>query len=212
MIERPIIMNAVEVHAVLAGTKTQVRRPIKGTTDKKWEAGQCELSSGEMRWNIGGDSFRSPFGGFHDRLWVRETHILRGNEDGHYESAEGKMCSEREAQVYYRADAKPTTYGQEELPDGSLFDGGWRPSIHMPRWASRITLEITDMRVQRLQDISEDDIWAEGIRITNFSESVERKVVLGDGFKKYAPYFTSLCASWSSNPWVWAITFKRVKP
>ena len=124
---------------------------------------------------------RCPYGQLGDRLWVRETWLRHSvNVPNDY---------------LYRAD---------HPDDGTIgpAHGGWKPSIHMPRWASRITLEITDVRVERLQDISARDAWAEGITP---SPDV-------DPYHEYRDLWESINGpgSWDANPWVWAVSFKRI--
>lgn len=197
MKERPIIFSAPMVRAILSGAKTQTRRVMKvrchviceGDDGKLWPWSEdAELA--EDFWHP------CPFGKPGDRLWVRETwgawpHMLGGFQ--------------RES-LRYRADGE---YQNEH--------GAWRwmSPIHMPRWASRITLEITDVRVERLQDISESDAIAEGCR------PVRPEIVL-DGLvartgrsavDEYCQLWESIHGpeSWSANPWVWVIEFKKLE-
>ena len=91
--------------------------------------------------------------------------------------------------------------------DGEIQTGKRRPSIHMPRWASRITLEITGVRVERLQDISRGDAMAEGCPFPNMAQGADPR-------NWYADLWNSINGpdSWDANPWVWVVEFKRVKP
>jgi hypothetical protein len=102
--------------------------------------------------------------------------------------------------AFYRADTKAA-------PD----DVRWRPSIHMPRWASRITLRITDIRVERLQDISEDDAKAEGVGYKNPGYLPGTK---GNWIGSFAYLWNKINGpgAWEANPWVWVVAFERVKP
>ena len=137
--ERPILCSAPDVMAILDGRKTQTRRIMKPQPNRTWPD---EVTP---HWSVGGNRtlpgasnpLRCPYGVPGDRLWVREAWRL---PDG-----------APKGWVDYRAD---------DTRDGFK----WKPSIHMPRWASRITLEVTDVRVERLQDISEADAMAEGVR------------------------------------------------
>lgn len=162
-----------------------------------------------------------PFGQAGDRLWVRESfaHIYRGN---------AAPASRRPDDVAYMADGL--------TPDASVY-GSWKPSIHMPRWASRITLEITGLRVERLQDITEADAIAEGIE-HNWSGDLSTGPN-GYGSEGWKPecgwrhYLNSLdgdpaytagesfstlwqsiygASNWTANPWVWVMSFRRIKP
>ncbi|AXC64701.1 hypothetical protein LHY28_001611 [Salmonella enterica] len=212
MKERGMIFNAEMVNAILSGRKTQTRRPIKWKQTRFTEV--AERDDGSLwPWaedcERGGDIwFTCPFGEVGDRIWVRETFSCIGNEDGHPVDANSNLCSREDAQRIYRASAiqNPGNYGLWTSPDGFDFEGSWTPSIHMPRWASRITLEITDVRVERLNNISECDAKAEG--------GPTECTLIGD---KYFPGFRSLWKSiygeesWAANPWVWVIKFKRVE-
>lgn len=214
MKERGMIFNAEMVRAILDGRKTQTRRPVKpqpGLTQKSgfsWNGVVYGAGSNDRETNRNFAHVKCPFGKPGDRIWVRETFSCIGNEDGHPVDANSNLCSREDAQRIYRASAiqKPGNYGLWTSPDGFDFEGPWTPSIHMPRWASRITLEITDVRVERLNNISECDAKAEG--------GPTECTLIGD---KYFPGFRSLWKSiygeesWDANPWVWVIKFKRVE-
>ncbi|WP_228727949.1 hypothetical protein [Klebsiella michiganensis] len=175
MIERGMIFNAEMVRAILDGRKTQTRRPVKFPVFDK-NLG-CELAGNELAGELSAGSYlNSAFGKPGDRIWVRETWATLGNEDGCYVDWEDNLCKgdERSAARIYRAscEQRPGDYGLWSIPDDAYwkphtqdhkFEGAWRPSIHMPRWASRILLEITDLRVERLNAISERDAQAEGV-------------------------------------------------
>lgn len=202
MKERPILFSAPMVRAILDGRKTVTRRILKwdGLPDAPPTEKFC--TKGEPAWQetcdpgywIGCDTngttifARCPFGVPGDRLWVRETFYLEGN------SAD---------QPRYRADG--------EAPKGI----DWTPSIFMPRCASRLTLEVVSVRVERLQEISVEDAKAEGVEEHD-----------DDGVTYYGPFGKGhVCAvsafailweeingpgSWSANPWVWRIEFRRL--
>ncbi len=209
MSERPILFSAPMVRAILAGTKTQTRRVVK---PQPHPLGDDPVTAKK----------RCPYGQPGDRLWVRETFAVRGNEDGHPERTDGTLCGEREAPRFYRADCKQTDYGMWQLPDGSLLEG-WRSSLHMPRWASRITLEVVSVRVERLQNISEPDAQAEGclpdkhflnqlshLRGSDAVRAVPSKLYTAK--ERFAQLWDSINAKrapWASNPWVWAVEFRR---
>lgn len=229
-----MIFNAEMVRALLDGRKTQTRRPIKWKQTRFTEIGEREDGS---KWQWSEDAEHAcdfwhpcPFGAVGDRIWVRETWAILGNEDGCCIDWEEKLCKEdeRSAARIYRAscDQKPGNYGLWSIPDDAdwkphtkdyQYEGTWRPSIHMPRWASRILLEITDVRVERLNAINEHDAQAEGVARLR-----------GGFWKHYQPGWTQhqLSArgsfvtlwksiygeeSWNSSPWVWVIEFKRVE-
>ncbi|CAI8704707.1 hypothetical protein [Kosakonia quasisacchari] len=214
-----MFFNDEMVRAILDGRKTQTRRIMKVQPESN-QFGLLRISDSTKRNDIGkyhwaesnatgtharSKLFSCPFGYVGDRIWVRETFSCIGNEDGHPVDAHGNLCSRKNAQRIYRASAihKPKNYGLWTSQDGFDFEGPWTPSIHMPRWASRITLEITGVRVERLNEISEEDASAEGI-----SGSVARDVVAA-----YASLWQSIYGeeSWQANPWVWVIEFKRIE-
>lgn len=196
--ERPILFSAPMVRAILAGTKTQTRRTVKRVSsdcvgffddgDGEWaqrfmdERGNPHLKA----WRD-----RCPYGQTGDRLWVRETwlHI----EGGCIYDAAGGLMDSHDPETIYRAD-RPH------------YPGPWKPAIHMPRWASRITLEVTGVRVERLHEISEADAIAEGVnnslhlpggRFARENFAHLWWTINGDG-------------SWEANPWVWVVEFRRV--
>lgn len=199
MKERPILLNAEMVRAVLDGRKTQTRRVMKvqphaGVRNSVFVKSCFEDGHGK--------ELVCPFGAVGDRLWVRETFNgfwlddddIQEIKDGISKASE--LCS-------YRAD----------YTDGSQAFEGWTPSIHMPRWASRITLEITGVRVERLQDISRADAIAEGGPQSHPSiDAVSQDYGFPDFSRSW--FGQTWCSiygeeSWQANPWVWVIEFKR---
>lgn len=194
MTERGMIFNADMVRAVLDGRKTQTRRMLTPRQLKMIDTaaaiGECyPLESGHQHENSQ-SYYREwcPFGGVGDRLWVRETF------------APG-LCTA--TTIAYRATHKP-----EDLEEGWYERIKWTPSIHMPRWASRITLEITGVRVERLASVSKEDARAEGYpteRATDGGNS--------DPWLWFRDLWDGLYPeqSFKVNPWVWVIEFKRVE-
>ncbi|HIG9231103.1 TPA: hypothetical protein ACYEUF_002419 [Klebsiella pneumoniae] len=219
MKERGMIFNGEMVRAILDGRKTQTRRPVKFPVHDK-NLG-CELSGNELAGELSaGNYLNSAFGRPGDRIWVRETWAILGNEDGCCIDWEEKLCKadERSAARIYRAscEQKPGNYGLWSIPDDAdwkphtkdhQYEGAWRPSIHMPRWASRILLEITDVRVERLQSITLGDICKEvGCGLYDFRPATY-------GFQVWEELWKSIygAENWQANPWVWVIEFKRVE-
>ena len=198
MKERPILFSGEMVRAILDGRKTQTRRVIKPQPKKAMIYAACDSI-----WITKGETFLpsqpkwiAPYGQTGDRLWVRETWGIDPNDwfPNPSPSAIGFMLNK----IQYRADWKDEPY-----------HWGWHPSIFMPRWASRITLEITDVRVERLQDISEDDCWHEGIRLGGtVTFTAGYKILFRDLWDKLN---NKRGYSWKSNPWVWVIEFKRLE-
>lgn len=182
VVERPILFSGPMVSAILDGRKTQTRRVIKPQPLKSSHYGDVEESDkypGEwFQWEGGdrGESFTCPYGNVGDRLWVRE-----------------RFMAESRNTIHYYADG----WGYSDCPDSR-----WKPSIHMPRWASRITLDVTGVRVQRVQDLSYDDAFAEGIPTPRDGCPIEEFAYLWDSINKKRGF------EWELNPWVWVIGFR----
>ncbi|EIX9791183.1 hypothetical protein ML243_003150 [Klebsiella pneumoniae] len=233
MTERGMIFNGEMVRAILDGRKTQTRRIMKiqpehsglglrrvidsknGSDDDKYFWSSSDACGLKARSKL----FTCPFGAVGDRIWVRETFSCIGNEDGHPVDAKGNLCTREEAQRIYRASAiqKPNNYGLWSSPDGFDFEGAWTPSIHMPRWASRILLEITEVRVERLREISQADAEAEGVGKLkkgfwkNYQPGWTEFQLTARG--SFATLWKSIYGdeSWYADPWVWVIEFKRIE-
>lgn len=222
MKEYPILFSAEMVRAILEGRKTQTRRvAIPRHDDKK----PCEhwMPSNDRQFmqrhcEHGSEGHGCPYGVPGDRLWVRETwgvgcrpHPMHGWVDG----------IEYRADVAYLEDHDTLDLYTPKTPDAFEYDSikpGWHPSIHMPRWASRITLEITDIRVERVRDITEEDARAEGVNTIPYMLPGENGIGLGlDSICK--PRFKVLWNSinskrgygWDVNPYVWVIGFRRIE-
>ena len=211
MKERPILFKGAMVRAILEGRKTQTRRVVKESTMSLvfWEHGGYQprrMENGET-WTFEdkqtglyastAPTFKCPYGTPGDRLWARET-WRSYDVDGTVEGAKKSLR--------YRAD------GGEAMIT-------WKPSIHMPRWASRITLEIVSVRVERLNDITEEDAKAEGCESGIWDQQSgvlagetdpEDVATFRDG---YGFLWESINGhgSWQFNPWVWVVEFKKVQ-
>ncbi|EKN6179374.1 hypothetical protein DVQ53_00285 [Yersinia enterocolitica] len=193
MNEKPILFNAEMVNAILSGRKTQTRRIISEKTLHLFgvaaSAGECHpIELCDQRSQSYYLDF-CPLGKPGDQLWVREAFAAG-------------LCTE--STLAYRA-----THKTEDLEEGWGETIKWTPSIHMPRWASRINLLITGVRVERLNDISEQDAMAEGCLYGKGNGEIDLAV-------RPENHFPTLWASiygaesWQANPWVWVITFRRV--
>ncbi|UFM64268.1 hypothetical protein LOS78_01975 [Paracoccus sp. MA] len=229
MTDRPILFSAPMVRAILReigapGTgKTQTRRLLKRPSDHFHASyTQAEISglSGHVRWWDGstghaGRSVRLPYSP-DDRLWVREAWAAGACANGLAPSCLHPAFWLRDnGGLWYAADeAEPAHPVTPKGPN--------RPGIHMPRWASRLTLHVTDVRVQRLQDISEDDARAEGIEhgqdrsrgnVIAWRDYLDRGGKCGTAIASFRSLWDSLNAErapWASNPWVVAVTFRPV--
>lgn len=213
MKERPILFGAPMVRAILAGTKSQSRRILKPLKTAKLptDAGYHHTGLDEFGYSglTRNDSFgtsicplpKSPFGVPGDDLWVRETWCQPTSLDP--------------GPVFYRADypaCVPRHF--ENVPPADELR--WKPSIHMPRAHSRISLGLTTVRVEPLQDISEDDAIAEGIdgpacaQLT--TKSPWKGICAPAAVHAYAALWDSIYGegAWLKNPWVWVVCFERV--
>ncbi|CUZ08633.1 Uncharacterised protein [Serratia marcescens] len=233
MKERPVIFNGEMVRAILDGRKTQTRRVIANVSLDNCIPLQKPTKTKDGIYTHVMDAPGNglcPFGQIGDRLWVRETFAILGNEDGCPIDWDGNLIKgdEKHAARIYKASCwqEPGNYGLWSIPDrDTQYEGAWRPSIHMPRWASRITLEITAVRVERLNDISEEDAKAEGVRalennfgngpaycdylLPNLDDAAEWYNRASDSFKSLWKSIYG-AESWRANPWVWVIEFKQV--
>ncbi|WP_059265020.1 hypothetical protein [Acinetobacter baumannii] len=223
MNERPILFNTEMVRAILEGRKTQTRRLVK----EKLISEQAEFESGNrpnvihsepsLKYYIDNSC---PFGQVGDHLWVRETFSYALNEDDHICDKDGNSVWDvKDAHIYFAA---------SEIN----VEGKWMPSIHMPRWASRFSLEITNIRVERLNELSEADAIEEGVEPIIVQDNVK----VGNGWAKENRHmwkgyknkarayqdtakdsFNSLWesingdGSWDLNPWVWVIEFRVIQ-
>lgn len=219
--EKPILFNGEMVRAILDGRKTQTRRLLKpeqvphlspseieGNNEfpemkyisivqshPRWgfaAFGETEEKCAQQLLEYGGSPYRKG-----QKLWVRETHSIVPKT------------------AYWHT---PETPHRENGDHWAVYREGWdrsaprwKPSIHMPRWASRITLEVKSVRVERLQDISEDDAKAEGFT----GQQGEARFYHNDEISAFAHFretWQSIYGNWKSNPWVWVVEFEVVKP
>lgn len=216
MKERPILFSAPMVRALLDGSKTQTRRVVKPQPYIDAQGNACWNGS-----NFGQDSrgphiqaltspipssktgrVRCPYGKAGDQLWVRESFC---RIDG-------------QTRPWIETDYRATYKHGDRLGDTLGIKKRWTPSIHMPRHASRITLQIVSVRVERLQDISEVDAISEGIEktLSGFWSLYGQASVDGTYSPRasYRALWESINGhgSWDANPWVWVVEFKRVTP
>jgi len=206
MKEHPILFTGDMVKAILEGRKTQTRRVMKPQPVKSesgfWEWAGGGWSRDDVGGVLPGHSIPNhcPYGQWGDRLWVRETFC--------YAALDGFDARTDGGEFWYKA------------TDTDQCEGPWSPSIHMPKRASRITLEIVDLRVERLQHITVEDVRAEGIKHTQ-PDGYWLAPLAGtpdfpwnDARMAYASLWNSINEKrgygWDKNPWVWVITFKRI--
>lgn len=210
MRERPILFSGPMVRAILDGRKTQTRRVVYGISPLNKYEGIIVGTVPQERANLGkhnwadhetGESINAlcPYGEAGDRLWVRETFASRV-----FDEHETPTLAKRKHYTMYRANG-----GDPADPmNWHNFGGRWKPAIHMPRWASRLTLGITAVRVERLQAITEDDSKAEGcdaLVVDGVVECGRRKSVYRDLWDKLN---AKRGFGWATNPWVWVLEFR----
>ncbi|MHB8286702.1 MAG: hypothetical protein ACYDD1_18770 [Caulobacteraceae bacterium] len=228
MPERPILFSAPMVQALLAGRKTQTRRVIKLQTGETFD--EQALVGAIQEWRPVYDSVagavvgkkavavRCPYGVPGDRLWVRETFQLEPSGFGPVRAL--YKADDGERALDFTGDAERIAHAERLWTEPDV----WRPSIHMPCWASRLALEVTDVRVERLHDISEADALAEGIKHWGDGfhweansgwpgepKSMESARLIGVTAKRaYEALWAEINGyeSLDANPWVWAVSFK----
>jgi hypothetical protein len=231
--ERPILFSGAMVRAILEGRKTVTRRLLKDHQIPKLDPHSPPVDG--MRWSAiaqrhsryGFCAFGAteaecaaelallnvcPYGKPGDRLWVREAHSIHrthgqrrddGERWGPWGGLPTRISPDGTQIAYYRE-------GFDRCDPGR-----WRPSIHMPRWASRILLEITAARVERLQDISEEQALAEGVKSEPCDHARQACADIGCWGDTAKGAFGFLweqlngAGSWAANPWVWVVEFKR---
>lgn len=209
--ERPILFSGEMVRGILAGRKTQTRRPVKPRPQDGQVVGPgpagwvlTEHSEGVCRYGLPGDT-----------LWVRETWrpVMYALQSVIEYAAGGPTKNAVGVFDHLKALKKIAIRLPKRSPEGDArHSEAWRPSIHMPRWASRLTLRVTDVRVERVQDISEEDAEREGCTSTVLAQGVA-----ADEMETAREQFGRLWAelygadSWDANPWVWVVGFEVVR-
>ena len=222
MTERPVLMTPENAQKCHEGTKTQTRRIMKSQppddcgaligpemyAPTKVDRLGAEYPGDDIFGVYSADgewSCRCPYGMAGDRLWVREAWRVTGGKEYEYQ--------QRIEDVHYRGNlSEHIEYGPAQ----------WKPSIHMPKWACRTWLEITEIRVQRLQEISEEDATAEGIEYhdgrgighSGYRHTQSHGYVYATARDAFKVLWESINGpgSWDANPWVWAISFRRMQP
>lgn len=215
MTERPILMTPENAQKCFEGVKTQTRRLLKQQPDKFQHVEYDSRKGWQYWWDVGSSGMsdvrqeyaplKCPYGAVSDRLWIKEASWIWGTwvheEDGwHFREHYSRRVSFSVvdgALTGKRGDVEPR----------------WirRPGIFMPRWACRTVVEITEIRVQRVQDCSTEDAIAEGAE-TWEGECLLREKRLTKAQLQYAALWESIngAGSWDANPFVWALTFKKV--
>ncbi|WP_180176886.1 hypothetical protein [Acinetobacter sp. YH12039] len=225
MKERPILFSAPMVSAILEGRKTQTRRIMRRQPDdvERFHRGETttdtDASHAILRcynnpkgfkkcasgW-FAGATYKTPFSEFNvgDRLWVRENFMDLSGTGVEHRNSSGKL------QKYaYAADCPRGSHSDELRKDFGL---KWKPSIHMPRSASRILLEITKIRVERLTDISTEDAKAEGFDYSTHPSAIKMGYAIGAKTNfRHAWQEIYGATSWDKNPWVWVVEFKVIQ-
>lgn len=205
--ERPILFKAEMARAILDGQKSQTRRILKeqpkdghvlmGYLHQHKYSDPLVAVFGETKDGCTTSlHIKSPYGSVGDRLWVRETFVV-----GH--DLDDDCTPVSEEKVWYKA-TDPLD-GWYDIGTGAEMNVPWKPSIFMPRWASRITLEITAVKIERLNDLSRGDCMAEGCPFPNIAKKTDPK-------QWYNVLWESINGngSWDKNQWVWVYEFKKI--
>jgi len=194
MKERPILFNGEMVRAILEGRKTQTRRVVKGNPGR---LGFSPFACKEDDYlDEHGRQYSCPYGVSGDRLWVRETWCTNTSYNNWKPRDLPVGCP-----IWYRAQA-----------DDDI--SKWRPSIFMPRWASRINLEVKGVRVERVQDITEEGAMAEGVNANPYymSDGTIDDMMSISALANFEHLWNSINAKrgygWETNPWVWVVEFE----
>lgn len=234
MKETPLLLKADMVRAALSGSKTQTRRLVKlknchgvlpGQTMADVALSAYPDGSGKgwifsslppqpngaeqtKKFYPGNEGINCPYGNTGDRIWARETfsvsRVIYDDYNGGYEGDlyEGKLP--KVLPSWACMDYRATAHGE----------GPWRPSIHMPRWASRLTLEVVDVRAERLAEISEEDAQAEGIEpVGDKWRNYLSEDLCDDPITSFRSLWESIYGDqdWKKNEWVWRIRFKKIE-
>ena len=238
MKERPILFSGEMVKAILEGRKTMTRRVVNKDISNQFDIDVDNTVAAYIN-QLTGDSCDPveicPYGTVGDRLWVRETwgdldyyqgnvaiHVLKDSN-----GVEHDIVYSAECQGYFEWTDE---VGFPEYRKDGTEASRWRPSIFMPRWASRITLEITDIKVEQLQDITEEDAIAEGIHLCagideegyahgyHWGPVSDTELLFNSATSAYRKLWDSINGrgrkpgkAWNDNPWVWVISFKVVE-
>lgn len=200
MKERPIIFSDPMIRAILAGHKTQTRRVIKPQPTEESTSPGWYVWRGQNGWRPHDLTSHCPYGILGDHLWVRETWATISLYDVMRPSQLGQTVD-----LFWRADGVQTRCNHVK-------PGKWRPSIHMPRWASRIMLEVMGVRVERLQDISMHDALAEGVgeMREHGGHFQDGSYLVGSFRHLWGQINLKRGFSWDHNPWVFVISFRTV--
>lgn len=241
MKERPILFSAPMVRAIFEGRKTQTRRVLKVQPDAVHDSRPYWNIGGYRAWEFTNESdimrmgthnpLRCPYGQPGDRLWVRETFTVEHQVETdqpppHSDGRPVYQCPHGSGwrQAHYRATDPAPELQYEDMSADCEPECRWKPSIHMPRWASRILLEVVSVRVERLHDISEADALAEGVSslrgegqfFMDYLKSTPgtEDFTAGSARNSFQTLWRSIRGdeSWLSNPWVWVIEFRKVSP
>lgn len=215
MTDRPILFSAPMIRAILDGRKTVTRRLVTGH-DVIEERDDGTPWPYYTTWGHGDDGspwMACPYGVPGDRLWVKETFAERVDIDG----KDPAQRSRAKHYLMFKADGE-----DPRDPDNFHTWGRWRSPRYMPRWASRLTLDVVSVRVERLHEITEEDARAEGVRELPLQEGKAGAWWTADpsaslaapdpvlAFRKLWDSLNAKRAPWDSNPWVWRIEFRRV--
>jgi hypothetical protein len=187
---KPILFSTAMVQAILGGRKTQTRRVVKTIDARGFRTSYAPFE------DFYGRVFKCPYGQPGDVLWVRETWCYTGSNE--------YLNLQTNLPFFYKADVKDSSTEKEVM---NHYGWKWKPSIHMPREAARLFLRITNVRVERLQEISPESCIAEGLYTT--LREHDAVMQLQDQWRDLWQSINGQ-ESWEANPWVWVVEFERI--
>lgn len=220
MSEHPILFKGPLVRSIIEGRKTVTRRIVRDvdftTRPREWfhaahvlnDPRDWLIEAVSAVWKLMTPSERpvlfrgrSPYGAAGDTLWVRETWAALGNEDGRPINEAGEVVPWGPGVAcVYRADTSPGPYGCDLLPSGAEWHSKWRPSIFMPRWACRLLLDVVSVRIEKLSDITEEEVQREGVSALGWGVDVD------DFIRRFK--HLNVGRFHGDDPWVWRVEFK----
>lgn len=218
--ERPMLFNGEMVRAIREGRKTKTRRVVNPRypfeVDEREDGSLWPFFPSYVTGEPDVEWLECPFGEPGDRLWGRETYrghtgsiVQDGAPDGY------ELCLAYAAGGYSGTLRVDSAAYNRHIGDPAR---RWRPSIHMPRWASRITLEITEVRVERVREITEEDAraegcsWSDGAPEVDTGQFTEQPYEAREEFQHLWNAVSEPRFGWDADPFVWVVSFRRVEP
>lgn len=219
MKERPKIFNRNMIYATLAGFKTQFREVMRHQPIGAWAKPPLECIDGRFTSNGCKSDIKCPFGQRGDRLWVRETWIVHPDYNGVVPRNIRKRSRETNSEgdintcilLNHRAGNYDPWPAEPNHGPWGTSDNEWRSPVSMPRWASRLVLEVKSVRIERLRDISIEDVKAEGVVLPSDMYHPDYEGEPPDPWDVFADLWNLIYEKrgfgWDTDPWVWVVEF-----